>query len=318
MSDAVVHIERLETYEPAAVDAALDKVLVSLGGLRRFVKAGQTVLIKPNLISSVPLSQTNRQLVVAMARRVMKAGAHPVISDSPAWGSLKGVASKSGLAALADGAGIAIRKMHRPCRVETGFSNVYRHLTVDRLALEADVIINMPKLKVHRQMTVTAGVKNLFGCVPGKRKAWWHFWVNDRRDYFAYMLLETYQLLKPALTIIDAVEAMEGSGPIRGRARKVAALVAGRDAVAAEAVCCTMIGLDRRRVPVLCAAEKLGIGQPDLDRIEVTGQDPQHMQIKDFDLGQLLPIGFSLPRVVRSVIRQATLVGRERLRRVGL
>jgi len=317
IKEAAVYIARLDDYSPAGTDAAIDRLLEALGGLGRFVRAGQVVLIKPNLISPVPLSQTNKQVIVGIARKVRQAGARPMIADSPAWGSVRGAAGRSGLAGLADAEGIEIRSFSRPCRVRAGIGSVCRHLTVDRLALEADVIINVPKLKSHSQMTLTAGVKNMFGCVPGKRKAWWHQRVRDRKDHFAEMLLEVYRLLQPALTIIDGVEAMEGGGPIHGRPRAVGALVGSADAVAAETVCCRMLKVDVADVPVMRAAERLGIGQCRLDQIVLTGEPLSNVQVEQFDLGRLAPIGFSLPRVVRSVVRQLWLLGLERLQKAG-
>ena len=317
MSRSAVHITGLGSYRPAEVDAALDHMLEGLGGLGRFVKPGQRVLIKPNIIAPMPLSQTHKQVIVSLGCKLRQFGANPFIGDSPAWGSLRAAAAKSGLAQLAETAGIEIKPFRQPRRIKTSLGWVYKHLTVDRLALDADVIISVPKLKSHKQMKLTAGVKNMMGCVPGKRKAWWHFRVRNRKDYFAYMLLETYLLVRPALTIIDAVDAMEGNGPLHGQRRKIGALIGSSDAVAAEAVCCKILNLDPSEVPVMRAAEQLGVGQCQFDRIVISGEDPLELQVKDFDFGQTTPVGFSLPQVARSVIKNLYLLAKQGWRRIA-
>ena len=83
----------------------------------------------------------------------------------------------------------------------------------------ADVIINLPKFKSHQQLKATFAVKNMFGCVSGKRKALWHFRKGGSVDDFCELLIDIYRFLNPVLTIIDAVTAMDGPGPINGKAR---------------------------------------------------------------------------------------------------
>ena len=88
-----------------------------------------------------------------------------------------------------------------------------RTYKLGREVVEADVVINVPKLKVHQQMQLTAAIKNNFGCVPGKRKARLHFSRGQDRITFGKMLIEYSQLIKPALTVIDAITAMHKLGP---------------------------------------------------------------------------------------------------------
>ncbi len=203
--------------------------------------------------------------------------------------------------------GVPLAEFDRPRRVRNRRGRVYRQLTVDALALEVDAIVNLPKLKTHRQLLMTCAIKNMFGCVPGKRKAWWHFKAGNYENYFARMLVELFSLLNPTLTIIDAIDAMEGEGPMRGKARRLGLLLASRDGPALERICAELVGVHPRRLRMLVAAKELGYGTCDLNNIEVVGAGIEDIRVPDFVLPRLIPIGFSLPRVVRSALKNAWL-----------
>lgn len=309
-----VVLYQLDTYEPAAVREAICQTFGLLGGLNAFVKAGQYVLIKPNLISSRPQSQTNPVVIVELAKLVKEAGCRVAVADSPAWGSITSCARKSGLLTLAGQSDIPIFEFRDPVKTDNPAGLIHKKLTVSRQALEADVVINVPKLKTHQQLKLTAAIKNMFGVVPGKRKAWWHF-TAGRDHHFAYMLIDTYRLMKPALTIIDAVEAMEGPGPIRGDLRPLGALVASQDPFAAELVACQLVGCDPKSLTLIQAGWNLGLSPERVEQVEVVGTRPEQLRVDDFDFPSLIPLRFSLPRVVKSTAKQAWLLCQGKLGR---
>src|SRR4030042_6623313 len=114
----------------------------------------------------------------------------------------------------------------------------------------------MPKFKTLQQRVATFAVKNMFGCVSGKRKALWHFAKGKNADEFCELLIEIYKFLNPALTIIDAVTIMDGPGPIRGRARPLGWIIGGTDPVACEMVCCKLVNLNPEDIPIISTAMK--------------------------------------------------------------
>jgi uncharacterized protein (DUF362 family) len=178
------------------------------------------------------------------------------------------------------------------------------------VALEADKIINMPKLKSHQQLTATFAVKNMFGCVCGKEKAYWHFARGKEPEKFCKLLIGIYKLLNPVLNIIDGVVTMEGPGPIRGNPKPLGYLVSGIDPIACERICCDLIQLDPEALPILQTAKKMGFGCGDRDRIQVVGDAGPNEACRDFQEADLVPIRFSLVHVIRSVIRQIVLLAR--------
>ncbi len=108
-------------------------------------------------------------------------------------------------------------EFNRPVLPPKRGGKIFKQLEIDQTVLEAEVIINLPKLKTHSLTLLTLGVKNLFGCIPGPRKALWHLKAGEDRKTFAKILVDVYQIIQPSLTILDGIVGMDGSGPNSGR-----------------------------------------------------------------------------------------------------
>jgi uncharacterized protein (DUF362 family) len=175
---------------------------------------------------------------------------------------------------------------------------------ISSIALDADKIINLPKLKTHQQLVATIAVKNMFGCVSGKAKATWHYKKGATFDDFCTMLIDIYKLLNPAITIIDAIVAMEGPGPINGNPKKLGWLIASVDPIAAEIICCDLIGISPGQLPMIKTAEKLGFGCADKQNIEVVGDSFVADERIRLEPAELTPLSFSFPRIIKSIARQ--------------
>ena len=119
----------------------------------------------------------------------------------------------------------------------------FHELELARDVLDAEVVINLPKLKTHQMMGLTCGVKNLFGAVVGMRKLRLHLQAGTDKAFFALMLLELAEQIAPALTIVDAVVAMEGNGPGSGDPVQVGALLAGASPLAVDTAAAALLGL---------------------------------------------------------------------------
>lgn len=143
---------------------------------------------------------------------VIEAGAKPFLGDSPAFGSARGVALANGYLPVIEALNLPIVEFHGK-RYQTVNEDL-DHLLLCKEAMEADVVINLPKVKSHCQLTLTLGVKNLFGCVPGKMKAWWHRSAGKDTNRFGQMLVETARAINPDLTILDGIIAHEGNRPL--------------------------------------------------------------------------------------------------------
>jgi uncharacterized protein (DUF362 family) len=316
MAKSTVAVRRVEEYDPGLVAESIGALIDSLGGWGRFVRPGDRVLVKPNMVSASPpehISMTHPVVTAEICRALKDYGTRPFVGDSPGWGSMAGNSRKAGLTPLLEHLGVELVDLSRPNKVANPHGRVYDRLTLDASALEADAIINVPKFKTHRQLFMTIAIKNMFGCVCGKRKAWWHVKAGNYENYFALMLVETFALLKPALTIIDAVVSMEGNGPVRGTPRRMSMMLASDDGAALEWVGCELVGARPEQLRVLQAARELGLGATNLDQIEIVGGTLDEFRVPDFVFPKPMPIGFSLPRVVKSTLKNAWLVHTERI-----
>ncbi len=299
-----VSLVKAESYEVLQLRSSLQTLLEPWGGMSAFVKPGDRVLLKPNLLTgNRPTKEctTRKELVYCVAKLVQEAGGKPFLGDSPAFGSAKGVAKANGYLPLCEELGLPIVEFSGG-RYATENDN-FSSLRLSKEAMNADVVINLPKVKSHMQLTMTLGVKNLFGCVPGKMKAWWHMEAGKDVSRFGEMIVETAKAIAPNLTIIDGIIGHEGNGPSGGEPRELGVLGASTDVFALDRALIEIVNVDPDLVPTLAAQKKLGLF-PDLSEIEFPLLQPQDLAIADWKLPEaIMPIDFGLPRVLRSTFK---------------
>lgn len=304
MNQSTVSLLRASSYEYQRLRQSLEEMLAPLGGIGAFVKPGDRVLLKPNLLTgSRPTKEcvTRPELVYAVARLVQEAGGKPFLSDSPAFGSAKGVAKANGYLPLLEELGVPVVELQGK-RYQT-VSDTFNHLLISKEAMETDVVINLPKVKSHSQLTVTLGVKNLFGCVPGKMKAWWHLEAGKDSTRFGTMLVETARAIAPDLTIVDGIIGHEGNGPSGGEPRFLGILGASADVFALDRAIVDILNVNPATVPTILASQQLELC-PEVDEIDFPLLAPASLQIEDWKLpSQMHPIDFGVPRVLKSTFR---------------
>ncbi|MEJ2716036.1 MAG: DUF362 domain-containing protein, partial [Deltaproteobacteria bacterium] len=237
----VVSIRRCEDYDPAQLRSALESALEDLNGPDSFVKRGERVLLKPNLLKSATPSQavvTHPAFVEAVASLVIDAGATPLVGDSPPLGNLSRVLSKSGYDPFMKRLGIQAAPFVDPLPVEFSESRLFRKIDLSREVFQFDAVINLAKLKTHSQMVLTLAVKNLFGTIVGTDKAAWHLRAGKDYESFATALVQIVDAVKPRLSLVDGILGMEGNGPNSGIPRHLGIIGASADAVALDASIC--------------------------------------------------------------------------------
>ncbi|ERN41316.1 hypothetical protein KR51_00021190 [Rubidibacter lacunae KORDI 51-2] len=299
-----VSLLRATRYDAPHLQTAIAQVLTPFGGMESFVKAGDRVLLKPNLLTgSKPRREcvTRPEIVAAVAESVKAAGGTPFLGDSPAFGSARGVAAANGYGPLLESMDLPVVEFSGQ-RYGTA-SDTFEHLRLSKEAMDADVVINLPKVKSHCQLTLTLGVKNLFGCVPGKMKAWWHMEAGKDADRFGEMLVETARTIAPDLTLIDGIVGHQGNGPSAGEPRPLGVLGAASDVFALDCALAALLQVDPQQVPTLAASQRLGLC-PDLDAIAFPLERPKDLAIDDWQLpADVHAIDFGAPRVVRSLFK---------------
>jgi uncharacterized protein (DUF362 family)/ferredoxin-like protein FixX len=233
---------------------------------------------------------THPEVVRAVVRAVKAAGGEVSIGDSPGGRTSAAGAAKlfhvSGMAEVAESEGARLVLLDDdPVRVPVPGRAKYASLTLGGAAVNADVLITLPKFKTHGFMTLTGAVKNQFGLVPGLEKAQFHLKVPSRPD-FADMLIDINEACMPHLAIMDAVVGMEGEGPAGGSARPIGALMVSSDLYALDVVMAAMAGLAVGEAPVTKQAAMRGLGPLSVEDVEVAGVAWRDVAPKDFMLPQ--------------------------------
>ncbi len=255
------------TAAPGAQEAAVEAVeaLFSRFPATALPKAGQRVVIKPNLLARhrpenavTTHPDVLRGVILALQNRGI---ASITVADSPGGpytpGLMAGVYKACGVSAVCAETG---------ARAYTGCESAPRHFPegvlvhnfeLIRPILEADYILNLPKLKTHVLTGMSGAVKNLLGCVPGLTKAEFHMRF-PQREHFGQMLVDLCECVKPGLHLVDGILGMEGDGPAGGRVRETGLLLASQDPYSLDLAICRYMGLDPAQVPTLVAAAQNG------------------------------------------------------------
>lgn len=302
-----VSLQRLTDYQPEPVTAALRELLAPLGGMAAFVKPGQKVLLKPNLLAGKEPDlavTTHPQIVRAVIALVQEAGGQVKVGDSPGIGAPAQVARKAGIQQVIEetGAEFASFTESVPVRIAGG---TFHQLELARDVLDAEVIINLPKLKTHQMMGLTCAVKNLFGAVVGMRKVRLHLQAGADKAFFALMLLDLAEKVAPALTIVDAVVGMEGNGPGSGDPVEIGALLAGRGPLAVDTVACELVGMRTEQVWTQQVARDRGLPGTALEELELCGTALEELKIGRFRPAKSTDVNFGLPPFLKKRLKNA-------------
>lgn len=246
--------------------AAVRAALTPLGGMGRFVRPGETVVVKPNVgWDRTPLqaANTNPVVVATLVALCREAGAaRVVVTDNPC-NEARRCFTRSGIwkAAEEAGAEVVIPEAHRFREYELGGAVLGRmEVLVD--AVEADRVINVPIAKHHGLSGFTGAMKNLYGVLGGRRDR-----LHQRIDE---SIADLAELVGPTLTVLDATRVLVRNGPQGGDlsdTKEVGRVVASADPVAVDALACGFIGVEPGALPYLRIAAGRGIGEDDLSRV---------------------------------------------------
>ena len=273
MSRSRVALVRCNTYQSEPVYAALSRGVELLGGTDRFVSPGERLLLKPNLLTGVDPDEmvtTHPAVLGAAVRLFREAGATVCFGDSPGLENPARAAERAGLMEAGIRSGGDFVDFSDGARVETPEGSLVSSFPIAQAVHECDGIINLPKMKTHQLTRITGAVKNLFGCVPGKRKALYHLQFQDP-TVFSTLLVELGLQLRPRLHIMDGIVAMEGNGPRGGDPNPLGVLILSEDPVAVDATFCRLAAMDPSFVPTTVIGERKGLGRFAEGEIEYLG-----------------------------------------------
>jgi len=303
-----VAIVKCDTYDQQTVCARVKEAVDLAGGIISFVKPQSRVLVKPNLLMPIEPQagiNTHPEVVRAVIRILKSIDCKVFVGDGPC--ALKDIPEKINEVYEVSG-------MRRVCAEEGAELVAFeqkrwrKKFPLAGWLDHCDCVINVPKFKTHNMMLLTGAIKNLFGFVWGRHKIEMHkkyFYPPE----FAGMLVDIYEEVKPALTIVDGIVSMEGDGPATsGKLRRQNIIVAGKDAVAVDSVLAAIMGLAPTDVLTTKEAFARGLGQADLKYIIIEGERLKDVTTAPFVLPSSSSLAArlkdSVPKPVMNALRK--------------
>jgi len=250
--------------------ALVQTALRAMGGIERFVKPGNDVIIKPNICSAYHsyeyAATTNPEVIAALVQLCLGTGAKRVrVMDNSFAGTASVAYTRSGIAEAVQQAGgemeIMSRMKYRETEIPEGRDIKKWRVYAD--VLDTDVLINVPIAKHHSLARLTLGMKNLMGVIVDRNE----FHIN-----LAQRIADLNSLVRPTITLVDAVRILMNHGPASGDLNDVKltnTVIASQDIVAADAYAAALFGLTGADIPAIRAGAQMGLGTMDLSNVNV-------------------------------------------------
>ncbi len=260
------------------IEDAIREAIDLIGGLADIISHQDLVLINPSLVAPPTDPQsaviTSPEVTRAVVDIIRDFGARPVIAESSAVGvDTEKVIASSGYGNLRkEGYEVIDLKSMPKITMDIERGEILRKAETFELVGQADVIVSVPKMKTHDQTEITCSLKKLKGLVTDEQKRRMH------RDGVFKGVVDVTALLKPRLSVVDAILCQEGLGPIFGRPVEMNLIVAGKDLVAVDSICGQIMGYEPEEVLITKFAAERGLGVMDNDMIEIVGEPLQNVK----------------------------------------
>ena len=232
------------------------------------------ILVKPNLLGAFPPERgvtTDPRIISAIVKELKRSNPKAIIvgdnSGSIHFDPFK-IAKTTGILEASDGCYRNIAEEIVEVKVESKFID---KLFISKIVKEADYVINVPKFKTHSLTTITGAIKNMFGIIPGGKKAQLHT-LNRSIAEFAELLIDIYQIRIPDLNIMDAIIGMEGAGPTNGKIRIINKIISSDNGISLDSVMAAMMGLKPDAIELLQVAKERNLGETDISNIIIYGE----------------------------------------------
>lgn len=286
---------RCDQYEVEQIKTRLTEGLKLWGGMTAFVRPGQRVLLKANLLMAKKPEEattTHPAMVQAVAELVQEAGGKPVIGDSPGGpftsALLQHIYRRTGMEGVAQATGAELNWDFGSVERSFPEGRIMKTLTLGKYIEAADVIINLPKLKTHGMTKMTGAVKNLFGAIPGLLKAEYHLNMQDIDD-FSHVICDIALCVAPALSIMDGIMGMEGEGPSGGTPILLRSIFISPNPFALDVAAAELVKIKQDQIPTIEAAGQRGLPK-----------EPGEIELLGEPLQSLHPDSFTAPEITAS------------------
>lgn len=281
-----VSLYRAEAYDPELLKGIVDAIIQDQGGYEKLFARGKKTVVKPNLVVKKKpegSATTHPALLDAVLACIQPYTDDITVAECSGGPNtevlMTGIYRDCGITEVCEKYGVKLQK-----KLEGVPVTVADHLSLGEIDLlrdfvEADVFINLAKMKTHSLTTVTGAAKNLYGAVPGLKKVEYHARFPELDD-FAGLICDINRVLVPTLSLVDGIWGMEKEGPSGGEPKYCGVILGGTNTFAVDEVMCRCMGLDPAISPILERAKKAGLFD---GQVEITG-DPLTPAVPPFIL----------------------------------
>jgi len=244
MTHVVSVVKVKNTSDNEEIKQAISASIDLLGGLETFVKPGETVVLKPNLEAprrAETASTTSMVFIERLVELTRQIGAKPIVAEGPFMNYDVDVIFKiTGIQELCDRLKVDLVNLNdtETVEVQVPGGKAHKRLRIPQVIVEADKIVNLPKLKTHHLTTLTCAMKNLKGVLPGRDKQLSHVRGLNQA------IVDINKVVKSDLVVVDGILAMEGMGPTFGDPVQLGLVIAGNSDLAVDTVCARTMGLE--------------------------------------------------------------------------
>ncbi len=303
-----IYFKHTASYEKTEVYNSI-KEIFTFYKMEDKLHSGTTVLVKPNMLSGSKPEKgvtTNPVVVDAVVDILKEYGVKPrniTIADSSGGPSNSRILlsnyKASGFYDIAAKQGVNLYTKLETKQVKTDGA-IVKEFEIIAPAVDCDVIINLPKFKTHVMTGMTRAVKNMFGVVPGLKKAEFHMRFPQKEN-FAKMIVDLSLRIKPTLTIVYGITAMEGDGPSGGSLRNLNMLIGGCNSHYIDLAVACLMGFEPAALPVLARAINRKLVPENLPRQLICGDKQLYNKIDNWVLPRSYRIDFGdrVPRPIR-------------------
>lgn len=306
-----VSIVKCEDYNMDEVSISIDRSFDNLGGISKFVKKGDRVFLKLNLVMKKHPDDavtTHPAIVEAVAKKLISAGASVIIGDSPGGpynkGVLQGLYKICGIEEVAARTGAELNFDCSTEEYQHTHGAAVKRLILTKPMMDCHKIITVSKLKTHGMALYTGAVKVMFGAVPGALKAEYHYRMPEIK-IFSNMLVDICTLTKPVLNIIDGVYGMEGDGPTAGTPVHSKVVIASESPYDADVAGAYIMGIPLLDIPTIQRARERNLSSGNIRDIEIVGDNIEWFK-KTYKAPNIKTLNFSgrLPKPVERFLNR--------------
>lgn len=273
-----VYIKKVNGYQDAV--EVVEDMFCQLESTKQ-INENTKIILKPNLLAKhIPehAVTTHPEILRGAIKACLSRGAkreNILVLDSAGGiynpGQMKSLYQVCGLTKVCNEEGVALYTLCQSTTIDID-GQVAKQFDIINPVLQADYIINLPKMKTHVMTGMSAACKNMFGIIPGLKKSEWHMRFPDK-ERFGHMIVDLLEAIPPNIAIVDGILAMEGDGPAGGNPRNVGIVMASENMFQLDLAIASMMNLNAMRVPYLKAANSRNLCSESFDKKDIVGDE---------------------------------------------